>query len=391
VYDPRPSWPSTFVRRVLDRDARFEVVTRVAVAPDAVVTSAPTSPRAPTPPSTGPSALRPPGLGTAPSLRDFDVVVVGAPDALAVDEIEMLRRFMRRRGGSVVLLIAAEPGGAAELAGAVDWDERLMSTPAALVSDEGQSGLWASEVVVPSPLPLGARVLARIEDAGNSAPVVWRRPAGAGRIVVSGALDAWRFRAAAGARFDDFWRAVIAEVATAAPPVVELEAAPRVGRPGDAVHIDVAVRDVALTSEPTADVTARAWLDVGQDTVAVRLWPGAQGQLSGQLSLPEAPGSYRLHFETADGFRATADLIVAPDALRAAAPDAPLLETWAAAHGGVAVSEARLDDLAAALDAAVDPELAAFAWYPMRSAWWIVPFGLALGGEWWIRRRRGER
>jgi hypothetical protein len=28
-------------------------------------------------------------------------------------------------------------------------------------------------------------------------------------------------------------------------------------------------------------------------------------------------------------------------------------------------------------------------WHPMRSAWWIIPFALALSGEWWLRRRRG--
>ena len=27
--------------------------------------------------------------------------------------------------------------------------------------------------------------------------------------------------------------------------------------------------------------------------------------------------------------------------------------------------------------------------FPMRSAWWLPPFALALAGEWWLRRRRG--
>ena len=27
--------------------------------------------------------------------------------------------------------------------------------------------------------------------------------------------------------------------------------------------------------------------------------------------------------------------------------------------------------------------------HPMRSAWWIAPFAIALGLEWWSRRRRG--
>jgi hypothetical protein len=27
----------------------------------------------------------------------------------------------------------------------------------------------------------------------------------------------------------------------------------------------------------------------------------------------------------------------------------------------------------------------------MRSVWWLAPFALALGGEWWSRRRHGLR
>jgi hypothetical protein len=29
--------------------------------------------------------------------------------------------------------------------------------------------------------------------------------------------------------------------------------------------------------------------------------------------------------------------------------------------------------------------------FPMRSAWWLLPFAACLGGEWWLRRRAGLR
>jgi MoxR-like ATPase len=29
--------------------------------------------------------------------------------------------------------------------------------------------------------------------------------------------------------------------------------------------------------------------------------------------------------------------------------------------------------------------------HPMRSAWWLVPFAACLSGEWWLRRRHGQR
>jgi hypothetical protein len=45
--------------------------------------------------------------------------------------------------------------------------------------------------------------------------------------------------------------------------------------------------------------------------------------------------------------------------------------------------------LASKLVSAIHPADRRMTWHPMRSAWWIVPFVLALSGEWWLRRRRG--
>ena len=60
-------------------------------------------------------------------------------------------------------------------------------------------------------------------------PVVVEWPDGAGRVLFSGAMDAWRFRAAlqttGSARF---WRARIAEGALAAPARLEVCVAPGV-------------------------------------------------------------------------------------------------------------------------------------------------------------------
>jgi hypothetical protein len=70
------------------------------------------------------------------------------------------------------------------------------------------------------------------------------------------------------------------------------------------------------------------------------------------------------------------------------------------------LEDQRLDALAAAYGAAlVDPDVEADVRsrlrdsitasvepgriYPMRSPWWLLPFTLCLGGEWWLRRRSG--
>jgi hypothetical protein len=54
--------------------------------------------------------------------------------------------------------------------------------------------------------------------------------------------------------------------------------------------------------------------------------------------------------------------------------------------GGVA---GPLDSVAAALRRRVVGEQRMERWWPMRSAWWIVPFVGLLGFEWFVRRRRG--
>jgi hypothetical protein len=86
---------------------------------------------------------------------------------------------------------------------------------------------------------------------------------------------------------------------------------------------------------------------------------------------------------------ADAALIVAADAAAASSDERDLVATWARAHGGEVFGEDRVADLPAALLATLEPSPRRMIVRPMRSAWWIVPFVLALGAEWWWRRRRG--
>jgi len=448
VYDPRPSWSSTFVRRALERDPRFELSARVDTSPRSLVTSG-----------------SPPGLGDLEALGGIDVVIAGAPDALGAADTDALAAFMRRRGGSVVALIDGAPGAVADLAGTRGWEERLSPAPATLIGGGGEQWpradgaraedwrqaerqraedrqqadrqrtedwqqaedwLQASELAVVDPLPSGALVLAGIEATSGIDPVVWQLPVGAGRLVVSGALDAWRFRGAGSSRFDEFWRRVVANAAAAAPAAIELHAEPRVGRPGETVLLEVTLRDIALSAGTDAEARVSARLEGGAAPAAVRLWPAAPGRFHGRLRLPDEPGFYRWVVEAGEQ-RASAtgdpageavvrvseagdpargagalareearlygeaDLLVAGDAAAAAKSSPELLDAWASAHGGEVIPAARLDDLIVALETALLPDSITVSVRPMRSAWWIVPFALCLGAEWWLRRRRGAR
>ena len=363
-YDPRPSWMSTFVRRSAERDMRFVVTSRV-------VTSRNVSSDAGRPPAR---------LDDLATLSRYDAIVVGAPEALSQQDVAGLETFMRRRGGGVVLLLDQRaPGSYDRLTQVANWASNTGNAIVPIGSIETDSALHATELAWPSRLPAGAESVTR-----GARPVIWRSPIGAGHLVVSGALDAWRFRDRAAAGFDRFWQTLIAETANASPPPLSVETSSSIVEPGEAVEVHATVRDAALRSDAAA---MRGSVSASMDSVGeVRLWPAGAGELRGSVRAPSAPGVYRIAV-TADGNRAEAPIVVARDVHRAS--PSGLVDSWASARGGRVVLASQLDQLEAALDEAVRVEPRMETWHPMRSAWWIVPFVLALSGEWWMRRRRG--
>jgi hypothetical protein len=187
------------------------------------------------------------------------------------------------------------------LAGVTDWSHANRAEPA--------GPLLASEFLWPKSMPVWASLLENTggPSAANAPAAMWTTPVGRGRLIVSGALDAWRYRDRDADSFDRFWRLTIASAAAATPPAV--------ATPAEAQ-------------------------------------PARQG--------------------------------LAPD-------ERDLLRAWASSHRGETVRESLLSQLEPALvqRVAAPPEQRRF--HPMRSAWWIVPFAIALSGEWWLRRRGGRR
>src|SRR5690606_33560406 len=94
-FDTRPSWTSTFVRRALERDARFDVAFRVITSRAASLAG----------------GQAPQSLADASGLARFDAIVIGAPDGLAQADVAALEAYMRRRGGAVVLLLDGDAAG----------------------------------------------------------------------------------------------------------------------------------------------------------------------------------------------------------------------------------------------------------------------------------------
>ena len=225
VHEPRPSWNTTFVRRAIEQDPTFDVSTLVQASRGLAV-------------RTG----SPPAALTADALSSFDVVLIGAPEELRASEIEALRAFARRRGGAVVLLPDRRPSGRyLELIPSPQFDEVLVESAVELRSVAG-APLRASELVIHRAGVPGGDVLASFEHGKGERSVVLEWPDGAGRILFSGAMDAWRFRAAPDDGFGRFWRARIAEAALASPARLEVDVSPGVPRPGEDVTIRAHIR-----------------------------------------------------------------------------------------------------------------------------------------------------
>lgn len=412
VFDRRPSWQSTFVRRALARDPRLVVTSRTETSPAA----------------SAEAGRAPEGLDDLARTMRFDAIVVGAPEALTARDVDGLARWLRRRGGGALLLFDRDTAGPADrLLGTSGWRTSRERAPLpvslpGLLPDS--AALRATLVRRPARLPVGAEPL----GAGRTADVVWERPVGAGRLVVNGALDAWRWRDPSRSAFDEAWSALVADLAAGAAPPLAVELASPVLPPGGETTVQVTLRDLALGGDVegeaaragrggAASVAVAAALEGPAGAIVpVRLLPdGAPGTLRGRLRAPGVPGTWRLVVradtggsaqaaaaaasaatspsraasEGAEALSAAVPVVVADGATDAVPAERALLSAWAASRVGDALPSARVAELPSGMARALRPGPRPVTWHPMRSPWWILPFALALAGEWWLRRRRG--
>jgi hypothetical protein len=365
MYDPRPSWASTFVRRALEADPRFQVES-VSVSSRGVAAR-----------TTGATLLSDPRLDT------FDAVIVGGLDRLSATDVRALERYMRERGGAVVLLPDQRVDGGPARDLMPEVTERLLERPATLASPRTSAPLQASEILVPRNLAADADVVAVMP--GDAAPVVVSMARGAGRLFVSGAMDAWRFRAANERAFDRFWQAAVAGLALATAPPLDVAVSPPALRPGEPA--DVVVRARGL------DAPARVSASIDRDR-PIRLWPDAEpGLYRGRFVAGTTPGRATINAVASDRAERAASRVVPvrADARHGADSLIVPLSMLAASHGGIDVTPDRLADVERFIRVNVQAPRAPIGRHPMRSVWWIVPFAACLSGEWWLRRRQGKR
>ena len=368
VLEARPSWATAFVRRAIESDPRFAVSGIGVASPRARVASGAAAPTADWLTRADDAAL-----------AAFDVVVAGGLEALPPATASILDRFMRERGGAVALVPDARIPAAVvrEFMPGVEFREALLERPTAL-----DGGLRAGELLGSSSLPAGAQVIA--QEGTSKRAVVWTAARGDGLLFVSGALDAWRYRAESQGSFDRFWRSTLSGLALAARPAVDVTLSPRRAAVGERVRVVARVRSLERTR-----LGERLGIAGEVDGQPLRFWPDAtEGTFSASFFAGQGPQSAaRASLADADA-SGSAALTVDDHPRRASAlPLALLAET----RGGVDVGPANVPALLQHLRDGIASAPAKQTRHPMRSAWWLVPFSIGLGGEWWLRRRRGAR
>jgi hypothetical protein len=356
VFDARPSWSSTFVRRALEDDARFAVGYRTRLAPALTAGTAN-------------------GRLDAAALDLASAVVIGGPDALTAADVTLLEQFVRVRGGTLILLAERSPAGPWSRLVPGRWTEHLTAKP------EAVGPLSATEVLRTDEVPATASVLAR---SGTSASIVVA-PSGRGRIVMAGAIDAWRYRDRDASAFDTFWRSLVAEAA-AWGDGVQLSFDQSLAARGTRARFTLRDRRMAPVGSSTASAIARC----GDAPAAViRLWPaGAIGEFAGEVPLARS-GSCRVEATIADR-HAVGAIAVADKPMPGVEQTLAKLERRATASGGVVTRAGEEARVGGALSSAAPPPLVETTVHPMRAAWWLLPFAGCLSVEWWLRRRGGS-
>jgi hypothetical protein len=356
VFDARPSWNSTFVRRSLEDDPRFSVGYRSRAAP--ALAEGAVSTRF--------------GLDEA-TLQQLSVAIVGGPEALTPAEVAMLDRYLRVRGGTVILLPEQRPSGAAAALVHGRWTEHLTAKP------EMIGPLRATEILRVSDVPITSTVLAH---SGSAAAIV-STPVGKGRIIVSGAMDAWRYRDSA---FDRFWRSLVAAAGAASEALTltfDRQPAARGAR------TRFTIRDRRFARRATAAASALYRCN-GGPAQPIRVWPtGTLGEFAGELPAA-SPGSCTVEASVDDQY-VSRSLAVVDRPARGVETTLARLGRAAQASGGVVVQAGNEAAVARALAAAPREPSRVVSVHPMRQPWWILPFAGCLSAEWWLRRRNGLR
>ena len=355
VYEPEPTWMGTFVRRAIDDDPRFTGGGRTRIAPAVTVTRGGGGPL------------------SAAALGDAGAVVITAPQTLSAADAALLERFVTERGGSLIVVPDQRPSGAML---------RLIPRVSGLHRDPQprEVGLLRVREWLTFDPAAGITTIAAL--AGN--PVVMSRVVGHGRVIVSGALDAWRFRDATSS-FNTFWTGLVWEAAMAGGKPLHMQAEHVLARPGEPVRVEAELQ--SMDPLPT-QLSASGSMICGGQREAIRWWPGARPGTFDTVVRLSGSNACELSL-VVNGRTATLPFAVRRQVQRGEVHE-DAIEAAIQAHGGLV---AEINDGETALLSRARAELPTVenrsASWPMRSPYWLMVLGACLSSEWWLRRRAG--
>ncbi len=442
-----PTWEGKFVRRALEADSGVTVdyvaqISKTAVIAQPEASATPASPSASTPKG-GWADLH--AALAADRLFGYDALILGAldSDALTAAEVERIRTFVDRRGGSLVVLGSNGYSGSV-LSGRGALQELLPATiPAASLGRREapaspSSGVVAGGVVLapaegmdrhPIFAALGdapAKTLAGLQHLGDGylklgplkpgavavavdasakteekPPLVVAQDYGLGRVVLVAPADTWRLAVGAPSESADassrLWSALVAWASSGAEPPVFISASSPVARVDAATRIELVVRSKDFTPVAATRVTARAELETPDNTADAGATamldflpdPATPGVFVASPRL-EQPGTWKFVAETDAGEAVACRLQVEPASASSerGAPDPIRAERFAAAiaaHGGKVF---RTNEIAQLIDALGSPEprTHVVTSRPARTPWWALVLPLLFAAEIFARR-----
>jgi hypothetical protein len=353
-YEPQATWLGTFVRRALEDDSRFRLRGRSRLAPPVAVTRGEV-----------------PAL-SATVLAGVGLAIVTTPERLTAAEIDALERFVSLRGGSLIVLLDEAPNRTP-----------LSILPRVAAERQHTQPQTAASLRATEWLTFASGVDSATLAAVDGQPTVVARNVGRGRVIASGALDAWRFRQADDG-FSAFWTALAWDAAAIAGPALRVDVDRVIARPGEPVNVAIELQTAAGLPD---QMTASGHVDCGRMREVLRLWPGARAGTFAGTFVAEHPGQCAIQALVANTPGAAS--VTIRDDLRRLITDDGALEALAAAHGAVFVTPEDEDELLSAIRENLLSQDEPITHHPTRSPYWTVMFVLLLSAEWWLRRRSG--
>ena len=364
VLEARPTWAARFARLALNAVAGVEVRTEVRVAPGVTARTSATA--------GGPGSPR----------RDPDVLLVGGVDALTAGDVARLETAVRERGQALVLLMDEAPGAGPWRRLWPDFSASVRSAPTPAVARIGGHA-WKVREWLDLRLSTGGTPLAFLES--SSTPIVIGRAAGAGRVVIVTALDAWRWRGDGDVAFADGWRALVQRLGADVPPDLAATAWSSGRGHGRTLHVDVAAR-VDMLRAGTPSVTAL----VGSAKRPLFLRQVEAGRWRGAVRVGAAvtePLLVEARTSTGAVTQAQTAVDMRPPALVASWDD---VARYQDARGRLAAGREARSVAMRRLEESMRPS-DEDRWFVTRT-WWYAGLALcALGAEWILRRLAGAR